>query len=114
MNINGIDGPLGVYQAQLNRTNQAGTQRAADANEAKAPASAANQGQPGTDKIDVSFDGVLRTTAFATAMRTGDVRQEKVDTIRDSLDRGDYVIDSRKIAVKLVQEERAIFGKAPS
>ena len=59
----------------------------------------------------VSFDGVLRTAALTTAMRASDVRQEKVDAIRESLDDGTYVIDNHKIAAKLVQDERAIFGK---
>jgi flagellar biosynthesis anti-sigma factor FlgM len=111
MNIKGIDGSLGVYQEQLNRANQAGARRVADANDAKTPASATGQNQPAKDTISVSFDGVLRTTAYSTAMSTGDVRQEKVDAIRESLDNGVYAIDSRKIATKLVQDERAIFGK---
>jgi len=111
MNIKGIDGSLGAYQTQMNRTNQAGTQRAADAGVAKAPAEIASQSQPGKDTISVSFAGVLHTTALSTAMNTGDVRPDKVDAIRESLDNGTYVIDSRKIATKLVQDESAIFGQ---
>ena len=109
--INGIDGSFGVYQAQMNRSNQAGTQRAADVNDAKAPASAARQGRKNKDTVSVSFDGALRTAALSTAMNTGDVRQEKVEAIRDSLDNGTYVIDNRKIAEKIVQEESALFER---
>lgn len=111
MSIKGIDGSLGAYQAQMNRTNQANTQRAANANDVKAPASSGASQSQAKDTINVSFDGVLRTTALSTAMNTGDVRQEKVDAIRESLDNGTYVIDNRKIATKLVQDERAIFGR---
>ena len=112
MNIKGIiDGSLSVYQAQMNRTNQAGTQRAADAGVAKTPSAATNQNQPAKDTANVSFEGVLRTVALSTAMNTGDVRPEKVEAIRETLDNGTYVIDSRKIAAKLVKDEKAIFGQ---
>jgi len=109
MDIKKIDGSLGAYQAQLNRVNQSGARRAADAHDAKAPAS--HESRPDKDTISVSFDGVLRTTALSTAMNAGDVRREKVDAIRETLDNGEYVVDSRKIALKLVQEERDIFGQ---
>ena len=109
MDIKKIDGSLSVYQAQLNRANQSGAQRAAEAQDAKAPA--AHQSRSAKDTISVSFDGVLRTAALSTAMNAGDVRQEKVDAIRESLNNGEYAVDSRKIALKLVQEERDIFGQ---
>jgi flagellar biosynthesis anti-sigma factor FlgM len=110
MSIKGVDGSLGAYQAQL-RTNQAGAQRAAATGDARTPAAAANQGQAAGDTVNVSFDGVLRTAALTTAMNTGDVRREKIEAVRESLDNGTYTIDNHKIATKLVQDERAIFGK---
>ena len=109
MSIKGIiDGTLSAYQAQINRTSQANAQRASNARDPKA--SAANQSQPAKDTVDVSFAGALRTVAFSTATSTGDVRQEKVDAIRESLDNGTYEIDSQKIALKLLQDESDIFG----
>lgn len=110
MGIKGINGQFGAYQAQLSRQSQASVQRAPDAAaqpQAAAPATA----QAAGDRINVSFDGVLRTVALSSAMNAGDVRQEKVDAIRASLDNGTYTIDSRKIATKLVQDEKAIFGR---
>ena len=91
MNIKGIDGSLDAYRAQMNRANQADAQRAATTHDAKAPAPAANQSQPAKDTIDVSFAGVLRTTAFSTAMHAGDVRQEKVGAVRESLGSGSFL-----------------------
>lgn len=115
MSIHGINGSLNAYQAQIqaqqaqaSRTQQAGVQR--PATDGKSPAGA-TQGQASQDRINVSADGALRTAALSTAMNTNDVRQEKVDSIRESLDNGTYVIDSRKIATKLVQDENAIFGR---
>ena len=111
MNINGLNGSLGAYQAQMNRTNQANAQRTQETgNDATQSANAAKPQQTG-DKVEMSPNAVLRTTALTTAMKTPDVRQEKVDSIKQSLDNGSYTIDNRKIATKLVQDERAIFGK---
>lgn len=108
MNINGLGGSLGAYQAQMDRS-KADAARSAAQTAAKSTSSAG--AQSAGDKVNVSFDGMLRTSAFATAMRTPDVRQEKVDAIRQSIDDGSYVIDNHKIATKLVQDEKAVFGK---
>ena len=110
MSIKGLDGSLGAYQAQMNRAHTAAAQRTPDAG-GKPPQTAGSTPAQTSDKVNVSFDGVLRTTALSTAMNAADVRQEKVDAVRESLDNGTYVIDSRKIATKLVQDERAIFGR---
>ncbi len=105
MNIKGLNGSLGAYQAQMNRTGKADVGRAQAGSERSQ-----TTGQAG-DRISVSPDAALRTSAFSTAMSAADVRQEKVDSIKQSLDNGTYTIDSRKIATKLVLDERAIFGK---
>jgi|GEM_PF-659892 len=111
MNVNTLGGTIGAYQAQMDRTNKPDAARqAAQTGAAKTPQAAAQTAQATGDKINVSFDGMLRTSAFASAMRAPDVRQEKVDAIKQSLDEGTYVIDNRKIATKLVQDEKAIFG----
>ena len=107
MNINGLSGSLGAYQAQLNQANKAETGQAREAGSPRTQNTAARTG----DRISVSAGAALWTSAFSTAMSAADVRHEKVENIKQSLENGTYTIDNRKIATKLVQDERAIFGK---
>ena len=107
MNINGLSSSLGAYQAQLNRANKSENGQTRETGTTRPQNAAARAG----DRISVSADAALRTSAFSTAMSAADVRHEKVEAIKQSLENGTYTIDNRKIATKLVQDERAIFGK---
>jgi len=68
MDIAKMEVSSGVYQAQLNRMDQAGgAQRAAGAYEAKAAA----QGLQTQDTVSISPEGALRAAALATAVIAG-------------------------------------------
>jgi negative regulator of flagellin synthesis FlgM len=98
---------VGAYQqAQVDKPDVARAQRARPAE-----ASGLDGRSSGGDRVDVSFDAVLRTAAMSTAMSAPDVRQEKIDAIRQSLDDGVYVIDNHKIATRLVLEDPALFPR---
>jgi negative regulator of flagellin synthesis FlgM len=100
---------IGAYQqqAQVDKPDVARAQRAR-----AMEASGANGRSSGADRVDVSFDAVLRTAAMSSAMNAPDVRQEKIDAIRQSLDNGVYVIDNHKIATRLVLEDPALFSRS--
>ncbi len=61
------------------------------------------------DTISVSSEGLLRTEAFHTAMSTSDIRQEKVNAIKDRIASGTYVIDTKRLAFNLLKDETILF-----
>ncbi|MEG2140920.1 MAG: flagellar biosynthesis anti-sigma factor FlgM [Bilophila sp.] len=98
---------LDTYRSQLGRSETHRTQDPGAAKTAPMPASAAALG----DRVSVSHDALLRTEAFRAALNTPDVRQEKVNKIKERIDSGTYQIDNKRIASKLVQSELALFRK---
>jgi flagellar biosynthesis anti-sigma factor FlgM len=68
----------------------------ADAQSARAPAG---------DKVTLSAAARLHTTAHAAASNAPDVRQEKVNSIKERVDSGSYTVDSKKVAQKLLENE---------
>lgn len=63
-----------------------------------------------SDKVSVSDEGVLRTEAYRTAMNSGDVRQDKINSIKDRIANGSYEISATRIAANLLQQEAEMFG----
>ncbi len=96
---------LGTYRSQMERPNsEFRIREAGTMHKGSAPASVTHG-----DRVSVSRDGMLRTEAFSVAMSAADIRQEKVDAIKEQLASGQYRIDSRHIATRLVQSEMALF-----
>jgi negative regulator of flagellin synthesis FlgM len=101
MDIQGIN----TYRAQLDRTS---LERADGTERAKENAAPAAPSQPAAsigDKVSVSADAMLRTAALSTALNTPDVRQDKIDALKQQISDGTYKIDSEKIAAKLLEDE---------
>lgn len=57
------------------------------------------------DKVSLSSAARLHTTAHAEANKAPDVRQEKVDGIKERIASGSYTPDAKDIARKLVESE---------
>ncbi|MFV0347198.1 MAG: flagellar biosynthesis anti-sigma factor FlgM [Halodesulfovibrio sp.] len=92
---------LDPYQAKLDKAENAkakGGKRGAD-----------NAAQSSGDRVSLSNEAKLRTEAYTTALNTPDVRQDKVNAIKARVDSGEYVVDSRKVAEKLINEEVELF-----
>jgi flagellar biosynthesis anti-sigma factor FlgM len=45
------------------------------------------------------------TSLVSTAMQTPNARQERVNSLRTSIQQGDYAIDARKIASAMLQDQ---------
>lgn len=98
---------LDTYRSQMERPDSAFRIREiGSARNGSSPASVSHG-----DRVSVSRDGMLRTEAFGVAMAAADVRQEKVDAIKAQLASGQYQIDSRHIAARLIQSEMALFQR---
>lgn len=91
------------YRSTIESKSDAASGRARGAGEA-APSSA--QG----DRVSLSPSALMHTTAHAAASRAPEVRQEKVDSIKERLANGEYTIDSRKIAKKLLETDALLAG----
>lgn len=98
MDIQGFS--IQSYRSQLERSDTTARLRTAGAENSQPK----NQA-PAADSVQLSQDGVLRTTALSTALSTPDVRQEKVDAIKQQIADGTYKINTQKIATKILQDE---------
>lgn len=102
MSINSINN-MGSYRAQMEATSATRAKDTGGAPKTTTP--------PQGDRISVSPDAMLRTEAYKVASNAPDVRQEKVNSLRERVASGTYQIDNRRIASKLVQSEMALFSK---
>lgn len=98
---------LDMYRSHLERNETLRTRDHSAAKTAPTPPSAASVG----DRVSVSRDAMLRTEAFRAALGAPDVRQEKVNTIKERINSGTYQIDNKRIASKLVQSELGLFRR---
>ena len=62
------------------------------------------------DRISLSDSARLHTAAHTEAAHAPDVRREMVDAIKQRVDSGEYTVDARKVAEKLVQDELLLAG----
>ncbi len=87
------------YRTRLNATeNNAAQGRAAKSEPGGNPVS---QG----DRVSLSASARLHTLAHAEAGKAPDIRQEKVDDIKARVASGEYSVDSKKVAEKLLRSE---------
>ncbi len=57
------------------------------------------------DKISLSQEGKLLQEAQKAAADSPDVRQEKIENLKAEIQKGNYQLDSTKIAQKLVEQD---------
>ena len=62
------------------------------------------------DTSTVSTEAKLRAEAYSSAISTPDARTEKVDAIKALVNNGEYQIDTKKIALKLLREDSELLG----
>jgi negative regulator of flagellin synthesis FlgM len=60
---------------------------------------------PRSDSVRISDEARLYNRALRAAQDSPDVRQAKVNSIRELVETGEYVVDSRKTAAKIVEED---------
>ena len=68
------------------------------------------QGTQSRDTATVSAEAKLRGEAFSSALSASSVRYDKVNDLRNQLERGEYRIDARAIAEKMLDEEQLLLG----
>jgi len=105
MEIKNSLNPLDPYnQTKLNNATQTGQAQAAGRNAAGAPAPRAEG-----DRVSFSPEAKLRTETFSAAMSAPDIRADKVAALKAQVESGQYAVDSKAIAAKLLQEEPGLF-----
>jgi negative regulator of flagellin synthesis FlgM len=95
---------LDPYQAKVE------TKEAADATAGRTKNTAQNPVSAQGDRVSLSASARLHTTAHAEAANAPEVRREMVDAIKQRVDSGEYTIDARKVAERLVQSEALLAG----
>ncbi len=99
----------GVYKSQMDRPDISARTRSADAARAARHQTHGSSVSAAGDKVSVSTDALLRTEAYKAASAAPDVRQDRINEIRERLAAGDYHIDNRLIAARLVESELTLF-----
>lgn len=93
-----------TYRSNLNETqNTAAARRAAQS-------SPENAAKAQGDRVSVSPEALLRTEAYKAANAAPEVRQEKVDSIKEKISSGTYTVDSKNIAKKLLESDAFLAG----
>lgn len=72
---------------------------------ARKPAAAAAR-----DRATVSSEARIRGEAFSTALSAATVRYDKVNELRSQLESGEYRIDPRAIAEKMIGDDALFLG----
>lgn len=62
------------------------------------------------DRATVSTEAKLRGEAFAAALSAPDTRSAKVSVLRNQVENGEYQVDARAIAEKMLEEDRLLLG----
>ncbi len=70
----------------------------------------AEQTAPQGDRVSLSPEARLHTAAFASANSAPDVRQDKVDAVKERIASGEYAVDSKSIAQKLLNTDALLAG----
>jgi len=95
---NSLLGNLDPYRAKVDKeAADAAAGRASNGTQTPVPA----QG----DRISLSPSARLHTAAHAEVAHAPEVRREMVDALKQRVDSGEYLVDARKVAEKLVQDE---------
>ena len=59
----------------------------------------------GGDKVSLSSSARLHTLAHSEAGKAPELRQEKIDALKERIAAGEYAIDARKVAENLLRDE---------
>ena len=93
---------LDPYQKKLEKGGQAEARRGREAE-------GSTKGSSG-DKVSLSSEAKLRTEAHQAAQSAPDIRWDKVEAIKAKLASGEYEIDNRNVAEKILREEMDLFS----
>ena len=97
-----------IYNAYTEAANTLGRTKAAraEASSDKPGRSDKSAAAPSKgDSVRLSGQGKLIATTFAKAVQSPEVRRMKVTELKEKVDSGEYVVDSKKTAEKLVKED---------
>lgn len=73
-------------------------------NKEKAAAPVSENPRPSGDRVDISGKGKEIADLMATIQQMPDVRNDKVQALKEAIESGNYHIDTKKIAQKLLEE----------
>ncbi|MEW5773662.1 MAG: flagellar biosynthesis anti-sigma factor FlgM [Thermodesulfobacteriota bacterium] len=77
----------------------------ADAGRAEGRGKAAGKPTPSGDGVSVSSDAKLLAAGFEAARKAPDVREDKVARLKELVASGQYQVDGRSIAERMVRED---------
>jgi negative regulator of flagellin synthesis FlgM len=70
----------------------------------KAAAPVSENPRPSGDRVDISGKGKEIAELMAVIQQMPDVRNDKVKAVKEAIESGNYHIDTKKIAQKLLEE----------
>lgn len=99
MDIKTVTDPLGAYS----RNSVDGVK----GKDRKTGESSGSRASP--DRVSVSDEGRIFSSALQEAQSTSDVRTDKVNRIREMIQNGEYHLDTKRIAQKLVESDSELW-----
>ena len=105
MEIKNDIGQLNPYQARLDKA------QGAEQSARSAKHGSHAEGSRAGDKVTFSPEAKLLVEANNAATSAEDVRLSRVDAIKAKIESGEYHVDSRQLASRLLQEEPGLFSK---
>ena len=100
---NSLLGNIDPYRAKVDKD-------AADAAHGRAKGGAQTPVSAQGDRVSLSPSARLHTVAHAEVAHAPEVRREMVDALKQRVDSGEYTVDARRVAEKLVQDEVLLAG----
>ncbi len=73
---------------------------------AEGAAPAAAQG----DRVSLSSEARLATAALSAAQSAPDIRRQKIENVKERIESGEYTIDPKNIAGKLLRDDSLLAG----
>jgi len=70
----------------------------------KTSLSSTAKAKPLSDRVDISGKGKEIADLMAAVNKLPDIRNDKVQAIKEAIESGTYSVDSKKIAAKLLEE----------
>lgn len=100
---NPINNDLGINRVQ----GRAGA-RVNDESRSESPRTQDSAGPTQGDRVTLTEDAQRLGEVLSAALDSSDVDSARVDALRDAIDKGEYEVDSRQTAEKLVAFERSL------
>ena len=100
---------IGPSSGSVGKTRQSGARSNVENQRAE---TTGNSGSPTSDQVSLSTQGQRLNRLESAIAGLSDVDLNRVETLRSAIEGGDYEVDARELAQKLLQHEQILPGNS--